>query len=555
MKRLTASSFRDQVADFAEGLRRRIDAEVSGFPTDPKARAARIARVRDPATGFRFFCETYFPHYLTKAPNRLHLALFEQLPVIVEKKPGGRGARDIWIAPRGSAKSTLVSQLYVMWTQLLKLRRYILIGMDVEGQAALMLAAIKVELEENPRLAQDFPDAAGKGRLWREVEIVTRNGVKIDAVGSRQKVRGRRHGPYRPDLFILDDIENDENVKSPEYRDKLESWVLKAVLKCGPADGSMDLIVVGTLLMHDAVLARLAKKPGWTSRKFASIVRFPDRMDLWDAWEEVYRNGSEEEADAFYAARKADMDEGCVLNWPEEQPLLMLMKERAESPAAFKSERQNDPVSETSPFQKFVYWAQQPARRIVFGALDPSLGKKSKRNDPSAILIAGFDPDTGVLDVIEASIRRRLPDVICEDVIALQRIHQAVLWFVEAVQFQEFLRTEIMKRALRQGVPLSALPITPIVDKALRIERLQPPIAAGLIRFQPEQRTLIEQLEQWPDGEHDDGPDALEMLWSGAAVYAGQPLDPSTILRQGGDRRDDPARAGAGGGLFGGYRL
>ena len=127
-----------------------------------------------------------------------------------------------------------------------------------------------------------------------------------------------------------------------------------------------------------------------------------------------------------------------------------------------------------------------------------------------------------MLDVLEASIRRRLPDVICEDVIALQREHNCAMWFAEAVQFQEFLRTEIMKRAALQGVALSALPVNPIIDKTLRIERLQPPIAAGLIRFHASQKALLDQFEQWPDGEHDDGPDCLEMLWTGSLTFAAQ---------------------------------
>jgi len=528
MSRLTPNTFRDSIADFTGKLRSRIEAEVSGFPTDPSARTARIAAVKNLETGFRYFCETYFPHYLTKAPNVLHLHLFEALPKIVQNNTS-KGAREIKIAPRGAAKSTLVSQLFSLWVAVIKRRRYIMIGMDVYDQAAIMLAAIKTELEENPRLAQDFPDVVGGGRVWREGEIVMRNGVKLEAVGSRQKVRGRRHGPHRPDLFILDDIENDENVRSPEYRDKLESWVLKAVLKAGPADGSIDVVIVGTLLMNDAVLVRLSRRPGWHTDKFASIIHYPDRMDLWDAWQEILLNEGEDEADDFYAALRTDMDQGAVVNWPEEQPLEMLMKERAESPAAFESERQNNPVSQNAPFKALTYWVQTIPKLITFGALDPSLGKRAGRGDPSAILVGGFNTSTGVLDVLEASIRRRLPDVICEDMIAMQRSHKCTLWFAESVQFQEFLRTEVMKRAAKAGVPLAAMPVQPLTDKRLRIERLQPPMAAGLIRLHVSQTTLIEQLTQWPDGEHDDGPDALEMLWSGALTYAGTPLDPTTI--------------------------
>ena len=47
----------------------------------------------------------------------------------------------------------------------------------------------------------------------------------------------------------------------------------------------------------------------------------------------------------------------------------------------------------------------------------------------------------------------------------------------------------------------------------LRIESLQPHIANGLIKFRAEQRELIEQLRYFPHADHDDGPDALHMLW------------------------------------------
>ena len=53
---------------------------------------------------------------------------------------------------------------------------------------------------------------------------------------------------------LLDDIENDENVRTPEQRKKLESWFLKAVSKAG--DDYTDIIYIGTLLHYDSLLAK-----------------------------------------------------------------------------------------------------------------------------------------------------------------------------------------------------------------------------------------------------------------------------------------------------------
>lgn len=178
--------------------------------------------------------------------------------------------------------------------------------MDALDQALPALEALKAELDSNPRLAKDFPEACGAGRVWQQRVILLRNGVKIEVFGSGKRMRGLRHGPHRPDLVILDDLENDENVRSPTQRDKLESWLTKTVLKLGAADDSLDLFYIGTLLHYDSVLARTLKNPWWKTFTFRALLQWPDRMDLWEQWEDQFRTQGEEAADRFYAQRRGD---------------------------------------------------------------------------------------------------------------------------------------------------------------------------------------------------------------------------------------------------------
>ncbi len=541
---LSIRDFRESLADMAADLARWVELSVEAFPSDPAARAARLAKVRDPVSGYRFFLETYLPHYVKGDASLFHEDVFVRFPAVLS---GGGGARELFIAPRGSSKSTHLSLGGALHCIVLGLKRYILEVCDVAGQADLLIEAIKAELTNNPRLSADFPEVTGEGRIWRQGEIVTRNNIRVEGLGAGQKLRGRRHGPHRPDLLFFDDLENDEAVRSPEQRQKLEMWVNRAALKVGPPDGSMDVIWVGTVLHYDAVLVRASRSPVWHTTRFQAIVRWPDRMDLWDQWEEVYRSGDGDKAaaEAFYRTHKVDMDAGAVVNWPSVQPLLWLMFERTASHDAFESEYQNKPVAEGSPFAKLIFWSDRPSGLILFGALDPSLGKSGKGRDPSAILIGGYDRVKGRLDVLEASVRRRLPDVIIADVIALHRQYQCLLWFVESVQFQEFLRTQLMVEAARQGVALPAMPVVPHADKRLRIERLQPPIGSGMIRVHPTQQTLIDQLQQWPHGDHDDGPDALDMLWQGAVTYSGGLIGSAGSIGMAGGGRD----------IFSGWRM
>lgn len=538
---LSKREFKDRIAEMATDFARNIELNVEHFPADAAARQERLARVAR-ADGYEYFIETYLPHYVRGEASLFHRAIFARVPEILA---ADKGMRELFIAPRGSSKSTHLSLGFALYSIVLRKTRYCLEVCDVYAQAALLIEAIKAELTTNPRLQHDFPEACGKGRIWREGEIVTRQNIRVEGLGAMQKLRGRRHGPYRPDLMFFDDIENDEAVRSPEQRQKLENWINRAALKVGPPDGSMHVIWVGTVLHFDAVLVRATKKKLWNVIKFQAIQRWPDRMDLWDAFEEVYNNDGEDAARAYYAERKAEMDAGAVVNWPALQPLIWLMLERAGSHDAFATEYQNQPISEGNPFAKLTFWNVRLPEWIFFGAIDPSLGKNGKGRDPSAILIGGFDRLTGRMDVVEASIRKRLPDIIISDIIALQRQYGCLLWFVESVQFQEFLRTTLMTEAAKQGVGISAVPIQPTADKNLRIERLQPPIAAGLIRFGIAQTTLMDQLQQWPNGDHDDGPDCLDMLWQNTLLYAGG----------GSAGQLQTASAQSGGGRWSGYRL
>ncbi len=503
------------IADIAESFRKKIELEVEAFEVDEEARLERRKKALDPQTGYRFFAKTYFPHYLNKPDSKLHDDLMDHiLPTVLF---GNGHARKGIIAPRGAAKSTHVSCIFPLHALITQRKHYICLVMDAFDQAAVAIESIKAELEFNPRLAYDFPEIMGVGRVWREGMIVTSANVKIEGFGTGKKVRGRRHGPHRPDLIIFDDIENDENVESPRQRDKLYRWVNKAAMKLGPTDGSIDALYVGTILHFDAVIKRMAKKPGWNFKAYQAILTFPDRMDLWDRWEELFIN-DDPNAEAFYLQNKAEMDQGAVLNWPQMQSLLFLMKERAGDHESFESEYQNNPVSKDNPFQDLRYWVSPNRNWLYFGAIDPSLGKRGSNGDPSAILVGGFDKESGVLDVVEASISRRHPDIITEDAISLQREYNCLMWFVESVQFQDFFREHLMKAAMNAKPPIAmpCMPVMPITDKNLRIQRLQPPTKAGLIRYHQTQKTLIDQLQQWPRADHDDGPDCLEMLWDNA---------------------------------------
>lgn len=73
-------------------------------------------------------------------------------------------------------------------------------------------------------------------------------------------------------------------------------------------------------------------------------------------------------------------------------------------------------------------------------------------------------------------------------------------------------------------MPVPVQSVKPLGDKDLRILTLQPYVANALIRFSRNHHTLIEQLTHYPEAPHDDGPDALQMLWA-LCVSFGQQVE------------------------------
>lgn len=158
MKKLSAKQFRYALADIAAALQQQIEADCEGFPSDPKASTKRREQA---LADFIFFRRTYFPHYCTiPGDSTLHTWLDAALPRMAEAREGQHIAL---AAPRGEAKSTFISLFFVLWCVLTGRKRYILIIADALEQAAILLEAVKAELDGNPRLAMDFPAETGRG--------------------------------------------------------------------------------------------------------------------------------------------------------------------------------------------------------------------------------------------------------------------------------------------------------------------------------------------------------------------------------------------------------
>ncbi|MBN1909757.1 MAG: hypothetical protein JW818_08460 [Pirellulales bacterium] len=461
----------------------------------------------------------YLPDHFRCGPSAMHAWLGMHLDAMAAM----RGAKLNVLGPRGGAKSTIGTLAYPLREALRGREPYIWIVSDTRQQACRHLANIKAELEDNPRLAVDYPDAVGQGPTWRSNAIQLNNGIMIEAYGTGQSIRGQRHGAHRPSLIVCDDLQNDDHIRSPLNRETSRNWFHGALLKAG--DPKTNIVNLATALHREALAVELCDTPGWLAKTFQAIRQWPENMSLWHEWESHYCNPSDPKADetarAFYEAHRREMDAGAIVLWPDQEDLYTLMCMRAQSgPTTFEREKQNRPINPAdcewpeTYFDDAIWFDDWPTQlQIKTLALDPSKGADARRGDYSALVALGVDR-RGILYLEADLARRSTPEIVSQSVEFYRRFRPDAFG-VETNQFQELLAGLLADEFIRQGV-LGVRPwtIDNRVNKRVRIRRLGPYLAARRVRFKsdsPSTRLLVEQLRQFPAADHDDGPDAAEM--------------------------------------------
>jgi len=485
---------------------------------------------------FLRFRQQYFQHYHKVTDGPFQEELSKMLYGIATR----RGSKIAIAAPRGCAKSTIVSLEYVIYCICYKIENFIVIISSTADQARGFLNDIKQELETNENLIKDFPDICEIGAKpgpprWTQHEIVTRNKVKVIALGVGQQIRGRRNREFRPSLIILDDIETNEGLQNMESFNKLEDWLTKAVLKAGTS--TSNFIYVGTIHHYGSLLAKFTdpkEAAGWNSWVYKSVISWAERSELWEKWikifhsQDTYKDGiGPEAAKRFFEDNKAEMLKGTQVIWPASKSYydLMFLREQ-DGHISFDSEMQNEPTNPrdaTFNLNELHYWDDRfgseeellasirEGNEIFYGACDPSMGKENKNSDYSAIVTVVKDTKTGTIYVLDADISRRLPDKTIEDILVYQRRRRYKKFGFEANNFQEFMAMELEKRSDASSTYMHIEEIKHISDKLARIESLQPMIKNGTIQFSRKHHTLLEQMKFFPRGVHDDGLDALQM--------------------------------------------
>lgn len=442
----------------------------------PDERDARLARARKDVL---YFGEVYLPHYFNEDGAPFHRELIALLDV--------RGKPVVVGAARGHAKSTIVAFTYPLHAILFRLRRYVIEVSETEDQAADNVEFIKLELEENERIRQDFGDLKREGS-WEDGKITTTTGVRVLARGRRQRIRSLRYRQYRPDLIVVDDIESDESVCNPRTIDKVYKWIRGELY--GAAESDCSFFVIGNVLARRSVMGRLLY-----DEEMAEVIE-----------RRLYRAIHPETGEPL---------------WPAKWPLEELAAKRAfMGTVLFEKEFNCNPQDPEGAFQeewfeRSYYHEDEIAGRDLIRATfcDPSVEANATSND-KAIVTVGLDRQNMVYYVLHAYVKRASIDAMLRASWSIYDDYRPTTFGLESNGFQAVLARDYDEIAQKKGYYLPLKLVVHHTNKESRIVRLSGPVERGKLRFRrghSDQDKIVEQLIYLAEPSvNDDGPDALE---------------------------------------------
>ncbi len=209
--------------------------------------------------------------------------------------------------------------------------------------------------------------------------------------------------------------------------------------------------------------------------------------------------------------------------WPAFKSAADLEVIRQQDAKVFAALYQQNPSEASSAewapelFGEFIWvqpekWPREFDLRVV--CVDASKGKSDKQGDYCAIVFMGVGKD-GLL-YVDAILDRFPLDQIVRKLLVFCDQRRPDFVGIEAEQFQELLVHEFVRQCGQRIAvkwPICKM-MTKGVPKVARIRRLSQYVVNRELRFRadsPGCRLLVDQLMDFPQADHDDGPDALEM--------------------------------------------
>lgn len=326
---------------------------------------------------------------------------------------------------------------------------------------------------------------------------------RIMGKGAEQKLRGMLWNGFRPDLVIIDDLENDELVMNKERRDKLKRWFRGALVPMLARKGKIRYW--GTILHMDSLLENLMPQAydKFTREEGLKVFSINPRRTMWKSIK--YRAHTPNFSEVLWPARynktffKARMEEFAAAGMADLYSQEYLNNPIDESIAFFK---RSDflPIREEDRAKKFHYYV----------SVDLAISQES-RADYSVFCVCGVDEDRNI--ILLSVIRERLDaKEIVDLLLALQRTYEPEAFGIEKMMVSQAIGPFLREEMIRNSTFLNIVEIAHQgKDKVQRARNIQARMRAKTCKFDKQSdwfATFEDELLKFPRGVKDDQVDS-----------------------------------------------
>jgi hypothetical protein len=373
----------DYEAQKERARRRQGDVTAKGLEIGPLPAVVNPGRKAECRASLERFCKVYLAGRFPLPWGADHATALTKL-----QRCGAEGGLFTLAMPRGSGKTSL-AEATALWAVLYGTRSFVVLVASTEGLAEEILKSIKIELESNELLAEDFPEVchpiarldgnstrARMQRLdgrrtrigWIGAELVMPTVPGSAASGSLLRVAGLTgaglRGPkrtradgstIRPDFVIVDDFQTDESARSPVQNATRLRLVTRTIPGMAGPKKKIAIVCPCTVIAPGDAAERLLshdEHPDWQGERLKLLYEFPANEKLWEQYAEIRRGeDGATRATAFYVKHRAAMDEGAAVAWedrynPDQASAVQFaMDLYLTNPASFLAEYQNTPVA------------------------------------------------------------------------------------------------------------------------------------------------------------------------------------------------------------------
>jgi len=342
------------------------------------------------------------------------------------------GAKKIAIAaPRGIGKTTIVRTLAAK-SLLFRDTNFITYVSNSATSAEMQTENLKRELITNETITKLFgnikiSDTEGSmEESFSKTSWVAFGNTLVMPRGSGQQVRGLVWGKYRPQLIIVDDLENADEIMNEEQRWKVKNWFHSDLEKCvNNYANDWRIIYIDTLKHEDSLLQELLDASDWESITLSIC------DDKYNSLAPEYMTTEEIKAEVESYREKGLLD-------------------------VFYRERMNIATSREDASFKSEYFKYYEERDIKKGSLetviivDPAKTVKMQSAD-SAIVAVGIDYQTNGIYFRDCVAKKLYPDELYNEMFDMAARFGAHTIGVEVTGLDEFIRQPIVNEMQKRG--------------------------------------------------------------------------------------------------------